>query len=239
MAATATLGTDASPGLSIVVPTWRDDAALSCLLRQIAALRPRADEVLVVDGAASGTTRALVTAGGATYLASPAGRGTQLNLGARAARGDVLWFVHADAILPANAAAAIARALARGASSGAFRFRFDGERGLTQRVLEFSIAWRGAIGMVYGDQGLFMRREAFERAGGFAEEPLFEEVPLVRALKRSGGFRVLDEAIGVSPRRWQQDGYWRRTFHNRLLALGHAAGISPRRLARWYRRAKD
>jgi hypothetical protein len=95
------------------------------------------------------------------------------------------------------------------------------------------------IGEVYGDQGLFASRAAFERAGGFAEEPLFEEVPLVRALKRAGGFRVLDEPIVVSARRWQQDGFWRRTLENRLLALGHAAGLSPRRLARWYRRVKD
>ncbi len=221
------------------MPTWRDDAALSRLLRQLAALRPPAAEVLVVDGASSTTTRALATAAGAVYLASPAGRGTQLNLGARAARGDVLWFVHADALVPATAVAAIARAVAGGTSSGAFRFRFAGERGVTQRLLEFSIARRGALGMVYGDQGLFMRREAFARAGGFAEEPLFEEVPLVRALKRAGGFRVLDEAIGVSPRRWEEDGYWRRTVQNRLLALGHAVGISPRRLAQWYRREKD
>jgi len=226
-------------GLSVVVPTWRDDAALSRLLPQLAALRPRADEVLVVDGAGSEATRALAMAGGASYLASPAGRGTQLNLGARAARGDVFWFVHADATVPVEAVAAIARALSGGASSGAFRFRFGGERGATQRVLERCIAWRGALGMVYGDQGLFMRRAVFERAGGFADQPLFEEVPLVRALKRSGGFRVLDEAIVVSPRRWQQDGYWRRTLQNRLLALGHAAGISPRRLARWYRRPRD
>jgi rSAM/selenodomain-associated transferase 2 len=228
-----------STAVSIVVPTWRDDAALSRLLPQLAALQPPAAEVLVVDGADSEATRAVATAGGARYLASPAGRGTQLNRGARAARSDVLWFVHADAGVPPGAVAAIRRALAAGAHSGAFRFRFGGERGPTQRLLERAIAWRGAIGTVYGDQGLFVIRPAFERAGGFAEEPLFEEVPLVRALRRSGGFRVLDEPIVVSPRRWQQDGFWRRTLENRLLALGCAAGLSPRRLARWYRRIKD
>jgi rSAM/selenodomain-associated transferase 2 len=226
-------------GLSIVVPTWRDDAALSRLLPQLAALQPPADEVLVVDGAGSAATQAVSTAGGARYLASAAGRGTQLNRGARAARFDMLWFVHADAGVAPTAVAAIARALAAGADSGAFRFEFGGERGATQRLLERAIAWRGAVGTVYGDQGLFARRAAFERAGGFAEEPLFEEVPLVRALKRAGGFRVLDEPIVVSPRRWRQDGFWRRTLENRLLALGHAAGLSPRLLARWYRRIKD
>jgi rSAM/selenodomain-associated transferase 2 len=239
MAASQPLAAGVPSGVSIVVPTWRDDAALSRLLPQLAALQPGADEVLVVDGAGSEATRALATAAGARYLASPAGRGTQLNCGARAARGDVLWFVHADAGVSPAAVGAITRALALGADSGAFRFRFGGERGATQRLLERAIAWRGAVGTVYGDQGLFARRAAFERAGGFAEAPLFEEVPLVRALRRRGGFRVLDEPIVVSPRRWQQDGFWRRTLENRLLALGHAAGLSPARLARWYRRVKD
>ncbi len=239
VAASQPLAAAARTGVSIVVPTWHDDAALSRLLPQLAALRPPADEVLVVDGASNEATRAMATAGGAIYLPSAAGRGTQLNRGARAARGEVLWFVHADAVVPAVAIEAIERALAGGAASGAFRFRFGGERGLTQRIIERGIAWRGALSMVYGDQGLFMRRAAFERAGGFDEAPLFEEVPLVRALKRAGGFRVIDAAIEVSPRRWEHDGFWRRTLYNRLLALGYVAGISPRRLAQWYRRAKD
>ena len=239
MAATQSLATGAPVGLSIVVPTWRDDAALARLLPQLAALRPRAAEVLVVDGAASAATRALVSAAGATWIASPPGRGTQLNRGARAARCETLWFVHADAVVPVAAVAAIAGAVAAGVVAGAFRFRFGGQRGATQRFLERCIAWRGALGMVYGDQALFVRRAAFERAGGFAEEPLFEEVPLVRALRRAGGFRVLDESVEVSPRRWEKAGYWRRTVENRLLALGYSAGVSPRRLARWYRRARD
>jgi rSAM/selenodomain-associated transferase 2 len=239
VAATQPLATGLPSGLSIIVPTWRDDAALARLLPQLAALRPPADELLVVDGAGSAATQAIALAGGARYLASPAGRGTQLNHGARAARGEVLWFVHADAGVSPAAVAAIARALSDGADSGAFRFEFGGERGATQRLLERAIAWRGAHAMVYGDQGLFARRAAFERAGGFAAEPLFEEVPLVRALKRAGGFRILDEPIVVSPRRWRQDGFWRRTLENRLLALGHAAGLSPTRLARWYRRVRQ
>jgi hypothetical protein len=135
--------------------------------------------------------------------------------------------------------AAITSALAAGAIGGAFRFRFEGVATPTARLLERAIAWRGRVGMVYGDQALFATRAAFERAGGFADEPLFEEVRLVRGLRAAGRFVVLDEAVGVAPRRWQADGWWRRTAYNRLLALGHALGISPRRLAGWYRRARS
>jgi hypothetical protein len=80
-----------------------------------------------------------------------------------------------------------------------------------------------------------MTRAAYEQAGGFADAPLFEEVPLVRALRRAGRFDSVDAAIGVSPRRWERDGWVRRTLENRLLALAYMAGISPHRLARRYR----
>jgi hypothetical protein len=89
--------------------------------------------------------------------------------------------------------------------------------------------------MVYGDQGIFVTRAAYEEGPGFAAEPLFEEVPLVRYLKRCGGFVALDVPITVDPRRWERDGYLRRTLHNRVLALGHLLGVPPPRLAQWYR----
>lgn len=226
-------------GIGVVVPTWHDDAALARLLPQLRVLRPAPLDVVVVDGAASDATRALVEAGGARWLAATPGRGPQLNAGARAVRGAALWFVHADATLRPDSLAAIAGALAAGAVGGAFRFSFEGVDTPTARLLERAIAWRGRFGMVYGDQALFATRAAFERAGGFADQPLFEEVPLVRGLRSIGRFVVLDAPVGVAPRRWQADGWWRRTASNRLLALGHALGISPRRLARWYRRARS
>jgi rSAM/selenodomain-associated transferase 2 len=222
--------------LSVIVPTWRDDAALARLLPQLAQLEPRPGEVIVVDGAGDATTRALVLAAGATCLASPPGRGTQLNHGARAATGAALWFVHADAVLAPDATRALHAALARGAVGGYFRFRFDGERRWYKRLLEACIAWRCRVGMVYGDQALFATRAAWTAAGGFAEQPLFEEVPLVRALRAAGPFVALPQPVTVAARRWERDGYLRRTLHNRLLALGYAAGIAPRRLASWYRR---
>jgi hypothetical protein len=72
--------------------------------------------------------------------------------------------------------------------------------------------------------------------GGFADEPLFEEVPLVRAARERGHFAAVSAAIGVSPRRWERDGWLRRSLGNRLLAIGYMLGISPRRLARRYDR---
>jgi rSAM/selenodomain-associated transferase 2 len=225
------------PSVSIIVPVWRDTASLASLLEQLLRQSLAPQEVIVVDGdAGSGEDVATLCAlHTAVYLRCLAGRGAQLNAGARRARGDVLWFVHADAGLQPGSLQAVADAVAAGARGGYFRFRFAGPRSLTRALLERCIGWRCKVGAVYGDQAIFAARQAWLQAGGFAEQPLFEEVRLVRALKRMGEFVALPIDIEVSARRWERDGWWRRTVMNRLLALGYILGVPPKRLAHWYR----
>ena len=88
--------------------------------------------------------------------------------------------------------------------------------------------------MVYGDQALFVQREAFLSAGGFAEQPLFEEVALVKVLRASGGLVCAGEGVQVATRRWEHDGWLLRSISNRLLATAYALGVSANTLHRWY-----
>jgi len=90
-------------------------------------------------------------------------------------------------------------------------------------------------GMVYGDQGIFVRRDVYFELGGFAEWPLFEETRLVRRARSRGTFRVLPRSLGVATRRWERDGWLKRTLHNRWLALRFALGARPEALAASYR----
>ncbi len=220
--------------IAVIIPTLDDDAALQRLLTRLAHLDPVPDDVLVVDGAASASCESICRAAGATWLAAHPSRGGQLALGAARASADVLWFLHAECEPHAAAIAAIRACIERGAAGGYFRFHFGGAASLTKRFLERCIAWRCRWGMVYGDQGLFVTRSAYEATPGFTVQPLFEEVALVRALKQTGRFDALDLPITVSPRRWDRDGYFRRTLANRMLALAFLCGASPARLARWY-----
>jgi hypothetical protein len=146
----------------------------------------------------------------------------------------VLWFLHADAEPPEDGVTLIRSRHLAGAAGGFFTFRFAGEATWYKRGLAQLINWRTRFGTPYGDQGLFVARTTYDAVGGFADTPLFEEVPLVRALRRRGGFTRLAATIGVSPRRWEQDGWLWRSAGNRLLALAYVAGVPPRRLARRY-----
>jgi hypothetical protein len=147
----------------------------------------------------------------------------------------VLWMVHADCEPHAASAHAIREATAAGAAGGYFAFRFGGARSALKRFLEACIAWRCRLSMVYGDQGIFVSGAAYDASPGIGPQPLFEEVALVRALRRSGRFVALPLPMTVSERRWQRDGLLRRTVRNRILALAYLLGIDPVTLERWYR----
>jgi len=220
---------------SIIIPCYNDEQKLEQLLTQIQYLPRTPREVIVVDGAASQTCQALCQQFGAHWQASEPCRGKQLLAGAAVAQGDVLWFLHADMRLPKDPLTVMALKLEKGAIGGYFKFRFDYPRAWPAFILEPAIALRCRYGIPYGDQGLFMIRQAYVEAGGHAAWPLFEEVPLVKNLRRLGNFTALDEPLFVNPRRWQRDGWWRRTWENRKLALAFARGRAPNELAAQYR----
>ena len=227
--------------LAVVVPTLSDDAALARLLPLLGRLARAPEDVIVVDGAASEGTAEVCRGAGCTWMPSPPGRGLQLSAGiaaARAAGADVLWMLHADCEPHALSAHALREAAAAGAAGGYFGFRFGGARSALKRFLEVCIAWRCRLSMVYGDQGIFVARAAYDASPGIGSQPLFEEVALVRALRRTGRFVALPLPMRVCERRWQRDGLLRRTVRNRALALAYLLGIDPVTLERWYRASR-
>lgn len=219
--------------ISIVVPTLDEDTTLAALLKSIRNWPRKPREVIVVDGASRPETRALCERQQALWLPSVHGRGVQLMKGAAHAKGSTLWFLRPDCDPHPDSLGAIAVAIDSGAVGGYFRFRFSGPRRWYKPLLESAIRLRSRWGVPSGEQGLFATREFFDVCGGFAATPLFEEVPLVKALRRQGRFDALPLTIGVSERRWERDGWWRRILGQRLLALGYMMGLSPARLARW------
>ena len=220
-------------GIAVVIPVLGDAAELDALLAQLEAQRPA--QIIVVSGNADPDVAAVCARRGWEHVEAAANRGAQLDAGARRATAPVLWFVHADAEVPSDALAVIAAAVRDGAESGCFRFAFQGPPAWHKRLLAALVALRIRCGgMVYGDQGIFARRDVYLELGGFPAWPLFEEVQLVRRLRARGTFRVLPRSLAVATRRWERDGWLRRALHNRWLALRFALGSRPEALAARY-----
>jgi rSAM/selenodomain-associated transferase 2 len=191
--------------ISVVIPTLDEEKRIGRRLDELSALSGVA-EILVVDGGSGDRTVEIARRHAAVrVLAAPRGRGPQMNAGARAAKGELLLFLHADVSLPPDAAEWIERALAdRGVVAGAFR---------TWTIPEGAASWLGPFlhladirshytRLPYGDQAVFVRREAFFRAGGFPEQPLMEDIELSRRLRRLGRVVIVPAYVRVSGRRF-------------------------------------
>lgn len=218
--------------VSVIVPTLDEEETIAATLTALRRQRPH--EIIVVDGGSEDRTCAL--AGDADLLLRASrGRAVQMNLGAAHATGDVLLFLHADCFLEAGAVDEAERCLAtRGVAAGCFSMRVNAD-GACYRLLDRCASARVRLtGLVYGDQGLFVRRELFQRLGGFPGLALMEDLFFSRELCRHGRIVVCGRRVFVSPRRWRHAGLVPQTLRNWLLTALAAGGMHPDGLARFY-----
>jgi rSAM/selenodomain-associated transferase 2 len=220
--------------ISIIIPALNEARTIGSTLDAAALVRGRV-EVIVVDGGSADATAEVARGRGARVVNARRGRGAQMHAGALAARGDVLWFLHADTLAPADAAARIAAALTDArAVGGNFRLRFDGER-RAARFMTWLYPRLRRLGLAYGDSGLFVRREAYERAGGFKPFPIFEDLDLLRALWKQGRFVQADAILVTSSRRFEGRSFALTFARWSLLQCLYWLGVSPHILGRLYK----
>jgi rSAM/selenodomain-associated transferase 2 len=219
--------------LSIVVPVLNEADGIEAALLALAPLRDRGAEVIVVDGGSADGTLARATPLATRVLAAPRGRASQMNAGAAAARGEALVFLHADTRLPPNADAMVTEALTcSGRAWGRFDVQFNGGRlPLIARMMNLRSRLSG---IATGDQAMFVRRDAFERAGGFPPIALMEDIALSTRLKRLSPPLCLPARVTTSPRRWLENGVTRTVLLMWRLRLAYVLGIHPDTLARAY-----
>ena len=231
---------NADTPITVVIPVLNDTAALASLLPALSG--DSALEIIVVDGSEASDPALDVLRerhSDVRWMRSAPGRGTQMNRGARDARGRWLVFLHSDTRLGVSWIDVLRRLDEQPRIvGGSFRFALDSpsrwarwiEWGVRIRVRLFDLA--------YGDQALFVRRTVFEELRGYRELPLMEDVDFIRRLRRHGELEHADVPAMTSARRWEQDGWFRRSLDNVLLVALFLAGYSPERLARRYHRRR-
>jgi rSAM/selenodomain-associated transferase 2 len=226
--------------LSVVIPALNEEGSLG---HTLAAL-PEGIEIIVVDGGSTDQTVRVATSRGVRVIGSERGRGLQMAAGARASAGDAIWFLHADSIPCNDAAEVIFRALVDPqVAAGNFALRFEGESS-GARFLNRLYPLLARIGLRYGDSGIFVRRAAYEKAGGFAAFPIFEDLDLLRKLKAHGRFVTLSCVLITSSRRFEGRNFAFTFVRWCVMQLLYWAGVNPSRIARLYhpiraRRARE
>jgi rSAM/selenodomain-associated transferase 2 len=226
------------PELSIIIPTLDEAKHIGATLEAVRTLKGRI-ETIVADGGSSDATAEVAGKNGARVLHSDRGRGAQMHGGSCVARGDVLWFLHADTIPPPDAPAKILEVMRDPAVVGGnFGLDFDGES-RAARALTFLYPHFRKLGLCYGDSGIFVRRETYVKLGGFKPYPIFEDLDLVRRLKLEGRFVHLDSRLTTSARRFEGRSFGLTFARWTALQTLYWAGVSPCVLGKWYKPIRE
>jgi rSAM/selenodomain-associated transferase 2 len=223
------------PTLSIIMPVLDEAAGIAAALAALAPYRRNGAETIVVDGGSQDGTAEAARPLADRVIATPRGRAAQMNAGAGLAQGDVLLFLHADTRLPGDADRLIRDGLTRtGRAWGRFDIAIAG-RSVLLPMVAFTMNLRSRLtGIATGDQAMFVTREAFVQAGGFADIALMEDIDLSKRLKRISPPLCLRERVTTSGRRWDQHGVLRTVLLMWRLRLGYFLGAEPALLARRY-----
>ncbi len=218
--------------ISVIIPTLNEATALPATLSAVARMEGLA-EVIVADGGSEDATRSLAEPLARVVVAAR-GRGQQQAAGAAVATGEVLWFLHADCCPAPEASAAIRQALLDSrVAGGNFTLEFSGPS-RAARTMTRVYPWLRCLGLCYGDSGIFVRRDLYEAVGGFRPMALFEDIDLVRRLRRKGRFRRLPCRLRASARRFEHGNFARVFAQWTGLQILYWLGVSPSWLARQY-----
>lgn len=218
--------------LSIIIPTLNEEDLLPDLL-QLFVDNPQHSEVIIVDGGSVDNTKQIANSFGHKVYESRASRAVQMNLGVKYATGNVLYFVHADALPPASYYQDIQEAINLGYESGCYRFKFKGNHPLLKvnsYFTRFNQMWcRG------GDQTLFIKKDLFQLLKGYNEYySIMEEYDLIRTLINNYSFKVIQKDVLVSARKYDKNGWLKVQLTNLKAFKMYKKGFPPEEIKKFY-----
>lgn len=224
-------------GFSVVIPVLNEAHHINSVISHLRMQNGSDDrEIIVVDGDPAGETINAIEDSRTVKLTAPKGRGRQMNAGAAVAKGQILFFLHADTYLPPNAFGKVSKVLENQRYvAGAFDLGIDSDNFFIKAIALRARIRSRLTRVPYGDQTMFIRKEYFNEIGRFKEIPIMEDVDLMcRIRKRRDKIFILPDRTKTSARRWEHEGILYATLRNAVLVNLFRLGVSPHTLARYY-----
>ncbi|GAB4000802.1 TIGR04283 family arsenosugar biosynthesis glycosyltransferase [Spirosoma daeguense] len=221
---------------SIIIPTYNEAQAIGRLVQNLLTLGGASlQEVLVIDaGSPDGTAEVARQAGAIVWQSPKPGRATQMNFGATLAKGDILYFVHADVGINSDFIADIEQAVKAGYEAGCYRFRFNSDK-IMLRFNSYGTRFSGIMSRG-GDQTLFVTRSLFDRLGGFDEYyTIMEDFDIIIRIRKVARFCIIPKDVLVSARKYDTNSWLRVQLANLTAFSLFFMNVSPGRIARTYK----
>lgn len=220
--------------LSIIIPTLNEAEHIEQYLIRLQALRRLGHEVIVVDGGSVDLTASIAVPLSDHVLHTQCSRSIQMNVGALKASGDILVFLHADTILPENIIELFSKYNYLKNKWGRFDIKLSG-RNILFRIIETCMNFRSRMtGIATGDQVIFIGQYLFDKANGFPEIPLMEDIAISKSLMRFSKPICISQHVISSSRRWEKNGIIRTVLKMWLLRFLYYFNYDTKRLAKLY-----
>jgi len=223
--------------LSILIPTLNEAALIGELVANLKrnSSAKNIAEILVIDGGSKDGTVAIAKKNGAKVLPSKRGRATQMNFGAQHAKGEILYFLHADTTPPMNFDQDVLEAYREGFEVGCFRMKFD-----TNNLFLRFFGWLTRINHTLcrgGDQSLFIDQNTFKSSGGYNEEYIiYEDSELIGRLYRNHRFKIIPKNVITSARKYREKGLFKVQYHFAMIHFKNYMGAGPKELYEYYQK---
>lgn len=226
--------------ISVIIPTLNESEVIGGLVRFILSnSNDFVGEVIVVDcNSTDNTMEVAARAGAKVLISNKRSRAAQMNIGAREAIFDLLYFVHSDVKLVKDFAIDVTKAIESGYDAGCYRYQFDSPRRILKANAYFTrfnrIMCRG------GDQTLFIRKSIFNSLHGFNEDyVIMEDYDLIQRIQKKFNFYIIPKNILVSARKYETNSWIRVQFANLTVFIMYFLRRPPVKMALWYKKILD
>ena len=224
--------------ISIVIPTYNESAIIGSTLAKLNEITTSQDEIIVVDGSSEDNTREIAREfPNVILIISRRGRASQMNAGAKIAKGEYLLFLHADVQIDEICLSMLKnRICGNEIQWGWFALTLDSPR-FIYRVIEMGANLRNRFtGIPLGDHGIFVKKDMFDIIGGFPEIPIMEDLEFVKKMNIVTNGIEIKSPLKISVRRFEHSGIIRTLSRMWVLRILYYFGVPPERLTKYYRK---